>query len=186
MSVPLFALDVDGVLADFVGRLCERMRERASWLPITPADVTTWDLRQCMTPQAYEVSDAVMHEPGFAYSLDVYEGAKELVDACRARGHVVALTAPLTGSPTWDQERRAWLVERLGFSPRDVVFCPSQHKPRFAADVLVEDCPSTLTAWREVHRDSWAFLVERPWTTQAAKLEHVTESIKSYFPRVAP
>lgn len=190
---PLFALDVDGVLADFVGRLCERIRERASWCPIFPHDVVHWELSKCMSSEAFKVAMQVMNEPGFAYSLDVYDGARELVDTARSLGDVVALTAPLTSSPTWIGERTNWLVEKLGFNARDIVFCPSQHKQMFSADVLVEDSSANLEAWRK-HQNSLVgcscvdhpagnFLVRRPWAEKGIPLAEVTERIATYWKR---
>lgn len=162
---PVFALDVDGVLADFVGRMCARMYERAPWLPITPRDITTWELSACMSSEAFALANEVMHEPGFAWHLDAYPGAKELVDGLRKLGHVVALTAPLGGSPTWIDARTRWLEERMGFDRHDIVFCPSKHKHMFACDELVEDNPKTLENWRAMVKSSTAgFLVRRPWT----------------------
>lgn len=171
MTKPLFAVDVDGVLADFVGRLCERIVARASWCPVRPEDIRHWELSKCMSSSAFSVAIAVMNEPGFAYSLDVYPGARELVDTARGLGDVVALTAPLASSPTWIGERTAWLVERLGFAPRDIVFCPSAHKARFSADELIEDSETNLTAWRNNRLSlDRGMLVARPWTHEAERM----------------
>lgn len=181
---PVFAIDVDGVLADFVGRLCERIRERASWCPIQPHDITQWELSKCMSGEAFKVALQVMNEPGFAYSLDVYEGARELVEACRERATVVALTAPLATSPTWVEERKAWLVEKLGFDPKDIVFCPSKHKARFACDELVEDSTENLQAWRLANRTMLGALVARPWTERcpgAQSLEQIAADIRDEY-----
>jgi hypothetical protein len=108
-----------------------------------------------------------MHMSGFAASLRPYEGAIELLAALRAipGARVVALTAPLTRSPTWIPERLHWLAG-MGFDAHDVIFCPGDLKGRFAVDVLIEDRPETVDA---AHPDVTTFLVSRPWTRNACE-----------------
>jgi 5'(3')-deoxyribonucleotidase len=164
----VIAVDVDGVLADFVGGLAAYGAE------LSPEDVTTWDLRKCLSHDQYRAADVVMHMPGFALLLKPYDGAAEFLATLRAipGARVVALTAPLTRSLTWMGERMQWLTG-MGFDPHDVVFCAGDLKGRFAADVLIEDRPDTVKATMCKR----SYLVERPWTRNCGMPVYSLETI---------
>jgi 5'(3')-deoxyribonucleotidase len=162
----LVAIDVDGVLADFVRHLCDAVKADHGH-EVAPCDIRHWDLSKSMSERAHRAACMAMREPGFCYEMPAYVGARACVEELRKVADVVALTSPL-GSSTWIPERLAWLADVCGFRSADVVFCPTKHKAAFAADVLVEDHAGIVADWADRHAQGAAVLIDRAWNRPGA------------------
>lgn len=149
-------LDVDGVLADFVGGLCRALAPHGH--DVLPEDVRAWDLTQALPAPAARCVPKILSNPGFASGLAWYHGAREFLAECRDPWIV---TAPYTKSATWVSERLAWLVPAV--SPHRVIFADGRAKPRVHGDVLIEDNAETAHAWAARHPEGLALVLARPW-----------------------
>lgn len=154
---PIVLLDVDGVLADFLGG-CLRVLRRFG-VDADARHVTTWRIEDALglaAEQRHELMQA-WARPGFCTRLEPYPGAVEGVHELRELARVYPVTAPMWSCPTWEHERREWLVEHFGFDRADVINTHAKH--RVDGDVLVEDRADTLAAWRVARieeRAQWA------------------------------
>lgn len=157
-------LDVDGVLADFVGGLCRDLTARG--FPRTPDDIRHWELRDTLPANELRECHEIMATPGFCHGLPWYEGARDFVRTVRDEHELHILTAPFDGSETWMRERVAWLANDV---PRDRVhFMSGKWKHLVAGDVLVEDHPLNAAAWLDANPRGIAALVDRPWNKPAS------------------
>lgn len=162
-------IDVDGTIADIVTGLEEAFRLRG--VPVPP------DFRHLLgtaaggklLPEPWRtLAPMLLAEPGFAISIPWYEGAADFCQDLIRDGHnVMVLTAPYD-SHTWVAERFEWL--RGIFDHNEVIFCPSDHKRRVRADVLVEDRADIVREWAIHHPKGLAILVDRPWNQDSLGL----------------
>lgn len=177
---PVILVDVDGVLADFPGAVQRSLR--------LTQPLEHWDVKDSLVALGLpsdrvqdltEQYEAATYRRGWCRAIEPYRYAGLFVTQLRKLGRVVALTAPFHGRPYWLQERLDWLQDVLGFSARDVVFCPSDLKPLVDGDYLIEDRPDTLVAWaeRRAANDphmirSGGFLVGQPYNREARVSPH--------------
>ena len=145
---PVFLLDIDGVVADFLSAVRRCVAEVSS----QPITVTQWDFLtelQQLRPVEYRHYRAKSTERGFCGAIPLLPGAASFVEQLRSRYRVVALTMPLAHCPTWESERRQWLRGHVNFDPRDVVF--AFDKMLVGGAVLLDDRPENVRDWAAVH-----------------------------------
>jgi 5'(3')-deoxyribonucleotidase len=159
----LIGVDVDGVVADFVGPVLRHVALRTG-RQLTDSDIARFDMAGALGADAWEsVKRELLSPPGFALGLEPYPGAVQGVRALREMGRVVFVTTPFTGSPTWSFERTEWLMKRLDASRSDIAHLVD--KTLFAGDILVDDAPNQLEAW--VRSGRAAVRMARPWNEGA-------------------
>lgn len=159
-------LDCDGVLADLVGRLCEELALRG--FKKTPEDVKHVQLALSYSAEEMRASHEIMSAPGFCHGLAWYEGAREFVrDLTKHNFETHVVTAPFKTSPTWMNERLAWLAPEV--PSERVHFVAGKYKHLFRGDVLVEDHPTTAHDWLEANPKCIALLIDRPWNRPGAE-----------------
>ncbi len=156
--------DIDGVLADFVGALCEELQARG--FETTPEDVKHWDLAASLSSDEMRAALEVMTTPGFCHGLEWYEGARQFLAALGTLGEVHALTAPLRSASSWVPERLSWLARDLDGDR--VHFVSGKHKHMMRGDVLIEDHPKNAIEWLDAHPRGIAILIDRPWNSPDA------------------
>jgi 5'(3')-deoxyribonucleotidase len=149
-------VDVDGVLADYVGNLCTR------FLPDrNPREFLSYDLDDHLTTAEREVWAAERVKEGFCAGIAWYVGAQAFLHDLRDLHKVVILTARDSRAHHWVRERDEWLA-RAGVRWGDILYCPRDQKHRVQADVLIEDNVDTCNDWARRNRDGHAILVDRP------------------------
>lgn len=165
---PRVLLDVDGPLTNgFTAAACRELRLLQYHHAREEDVVDHWDIFSQFAVRESDV-DRVrerLRRPGVALAFEPREGAREFVDDLRRWAQVVAVTAPLDGSPTWAHERELWLAERLGFDPSEVIQARSKSPVRGGAFVddkcanvqqWAEENPSGLAVLWGVHAPEWA------------------------------
>lgn len=137
-------LDVDGVLADFVGDFL-RVANRISGESYAPEDVKEWDL-SVLYPEVFrkQIFEA-MNEEGFCRYLPKLPGSEEAVKMLRELGKVYAVTAPWVSSKTWCWERTNWLMRHFDFAAEDVLHVTKKHL--IQGDVLIDDRDVNVAKW---------------------------------------
>lgn len=148
----LILLDVDGVVADFIGHLHQECGVKSK--------VREWDLRASLTEDELAKVDAAGAQPGFCSAISWYPGAALFLYELMEVGSVFAVTAPWH-SDTWDSERRLWLKTHL--PAWRVISCAGKAKSIVRGDVLIEDHPGTAAEWLRAHPEGYAVLMDRPW-----------------------
>lgn len=150
-------LDVDGVIADYVGSLCYRhLQDRR------PNDFRSFDLETYLSTHEKQLWEEARLQPGFCGGIAWHNGARIFLHDLREKHEVIFLTARDTKCPHWVAERDEWLAV-AGVDVHDIVYCSSKYKHRFHADILVEDNVETLNRWANWHEEKTGILITRPW-----------------------
>jgi len=140
-------LDVDGVLADFVGAYLDLLNITCG-IKATREQITSFDIGTSLgltDEQAARVKRAIGNEPQLARSLDVYPGAVDGVERLAKVADVYIVTSPWNSNPTWMHDREHWLREWFCIPHSRVVHTSAKHLCR--GDFLVDDKTDTLHKW---------------------------------------
>lgn len=166
MIRPRIILDVDGVVADFVGHTLTLLGELAP--PGGREAFTAWDMVSVMSPEARAVCTHGWRQPGWCASMPTLPDAQNAVDRLSLRADVVWATAPMTHAPHWMHERAGWLERVFAADPRSIVF--THDKAHVWGDVFVDDKPENVDGWADTHRDGFSILwtapYNREWTSR--------------------
>lgn len=145
---PRVLLDVDGVLADFVG----------AYLDILSTEIGVFAKRELITEfdigkslglsrdESARVKRAIGNREQLARKLDVYPGAIEGVARLAEIADVYIVTSPWNSNPTWCHDREHWLREHFGIPHSRVVHTSAKYLCR--GDFLVDDKTDTLGKWQ--------------------------------------
>lgn len=153
-------MDVDGVLADFIGPAIELINLLLG-TSFVREDVDQWNYDKALkltSAQSKQVYEAMAH-PGWCYEQPVIPGSREAVEKLRGFGEVIAVTAPMRGR-TWGGERTEWLMDHLGFKRSEVVITSAKHLVR--GDCLIDDRAENVIGWKAEHLGHAALLWDTP------------------------
>lgn len=152
-------LDVDGVVADFVGHTINVLGDLAP--PGGRDAFTAWDMVSVMSPDARTLAAREWRRQGWCLTMPVLPDAQNAVDRLSLRADVVWATAPMSRAPHWMYERAAWLDRMFAADPDNIVF--AHDKSHVWGDVFVDDKPENVDRWASVHRDGVALLWDAPY-----------------------
>lgn len=147
-------LDVDDVLCNFVGRLCE-MYCRDWDDDVGPEDFKSWNFSQYVRPECGQQLYVYLDMQEFYDGLELVDDAVEGVNELIAMGHDVAFVSALM--PT--SQRAAYLKTewlKRHFPPLPIVLTKAKHLVR--GDVLLDDGLHNLATW-----PGRGVLFSRPW-----------------------
>lgn len=152
-------IDVDGVLADFVGPI---LRAAGSYLE--HHQVTEYEMFDHHMDEA-ERARAIVACGGedFWENLPVIQGAQEGVEEIRAHRPVVFLTQPWHGCSGWYGARLAWLRRHFAASHRELAPLHGSVKHLVDGAALIEDSPVNLTAWSDAHPHRMPVIFDAPY-----------------------
>lgn len=164
----VIAIDVDGVIADFVGLVREELCLPDAWEP------TCWDIaKDNAVIQIHGAKGArdltnALYAAAFTcgaippYASDVAE-LKSIMRRHAQRAEFVFATSPMASNRTWMHDREAWLRAQ-GFEGVPVIH--THRKDLVDADVLLDDKPEHVIAFgRKTGR--LGLLRGRPWNGDA-------------------
>lgn len=144
---PRLLLDIDGVLADFVGPFLDTV-DRVLGKRFQREDVDQWDVCKAigLSPEdGEEITKHYVCSRGWCESMPVFDGAKEGVKRLQEIAEVYFVTSPMKGSIYWMGERTRWMEEHFGVDSKHVVF--TSHKHIIYGDALVDDGVHNLRTW---------------------------------------
>jgi 5'(3')-deoxyribonucleotidase len=165
------AIDVDGVLADFVGAVCTRMG--LSYPSINS------DIRQHLENRLTEY-ESIVSEPSFPESIWRCTGADELIAEAKEYGDYVIPTTVIDvpgAEQDWMDGRLKW-IEKVGLDPSKVVFMSPKQKTLLNVDMLIEDNEWTLTNWMEKQKKKSGLLVGRPWNSGKLTVKQCAKAVR--------
>ena len=157
---PDFLIDVDEVLADFVGPAAEIVAEvlgRPWGLHETADD--NWDMFAKLTDEQKAQVLVKTNAKGFCAGLKPKDGALDFVRSLRRRCNVYAVTSP-QHSPHWVFERTEWLEDFFEFDRNHVVHTDAKFLCR--GDFFLDDNPNHVQRWSERHTPGGYGML---WTT---------------------
>lgn len=144
-------LDVDGVLANFIGRVCE-IASSITGRAHKPEDIKQFSFAAelGLTPEQKREVHGFIEKTGFWRNLEPYPEAIEGVRLLRAMRDVeiTIVTSPWNSCRTWLHEREEWLKQHFDIHHGDVI--PTSKKHMVCGKILVDDKTETLHKWRKV------------------------------------
>lgn len=174
---PIILLDVDGVLADFTGRVLQIGNELTK-CSYTMEDVKEWDVFSLYPKELKRVLVYHICREGFCTRLDVLPGALDGVKQLKEVGHVVAVTSPWWSSKTWMHERMEWLKLHFDIPMRSVIHTAAKELIR--GDIMIDDKPENLLSWGDAQKgQSLSILVDAPYNRSV--VAPVQRSFRSFI-----
>lgn len=136
-------VDVDGVIADFCGKVSEYIEDRFD-IEIDRSKIYS-DVREEADGLWDDSCEAYIRSEGFAQTLDELPGGVEGVKKIMKERDVVFVTSPYDSSPTWCFDRFAWLKERFDITRDDIIFARDK---RFIDGItLIDDRFENVVDW---------------------------------------
>ena len=160
MSSPRVIVDVDGVVADFLGHLLPAIGYEAG-----RETIVDYDIKKFLSLAQQERMDQVLREPSFWQTLPVMSGALEGIDEIRERGHeIVWATSPWLPCAGWESIRRDWLKRHFDVAFQEIVY--TFRKDVLTAEFYIDDRPESVVAWQRAHSRGIAFLYDAPYNAE--------------------
>lgn len=159
------ALDLDGVLLDFVGGICDALRAEYD-SDIEPADIDTWDLHQHLDPIIGKSWWSWMRERNLWPSFPAIDGAIGAVDQLNRDGHYLEI---VTAKPEWaTSEVWKWLGKNQPKVHQVTIVDVTGESKHVAssADLLVDDKIENCTNWCASSVDRNAIVFGQPYNAK--------------------
>lgn len=176
MLRPRVILDVDGVLADFIGHTLALLGDLAP--PGGREAYTSWDMVSVMSPEAKAVCAHGWRKQGWCVRMPVLPDAQNAVDRLSLRADVVYVTAPMVAAPHWMYERSLWLERQFAADPRSVVF--AHDKAHVWGDVFVDDKAENVNEWSAAHPNGVALLWDAPYNQSWIRINRNSRRVTSW------
>lgn len=162
----IILLDCDGVLADLTNYFLAWVELRHDGVKRTAEQCTedSWVPQIC--PRHVEDRFFADAEHGkHCARLPAYPGARDFVDALKAKHEVWACTA--ASSAAWSGQRAEWLERVVGIEARRQIICGRKAKQYIEADALIDDNARNVDEWGLRHGYANALLFDQPWNRKA-------------------
>ncbi len=173
-------LDVDGVLADFVGATLDYLLAKHN-LPLKYADITEWNIVDipAIKPFKKEIHK-VWSGKGFCGGLKVLPGTQEAVALLRRHADIKFATSPMASNPTWIRERNIWLKKNFDAVRSDITHTgkKSDVPGHFFVDDKPDNCVEYAGNVGAVMRDARVFLRLWPYNDKVVITDERIEVIE--------
>lgn len=177
-------VDVDGVLADFTGALCDWLNKKGHAIKRGHHyGVDEFrDYRLTATIPEKVLKDAA-NDPNFVFNVPRFEGAQQFLKDLLAQGHQIDIvTAPWDVGPYHRQAREdfmdamLWKMRNQGL-PVTFDWATAEERVMMPGDLLIDDKFETALAWAKTGRP--CILFDQPWNRDYEPVPHV-QRFKSY------
>lgn len=166
MRIDWIGIDIDGVLADFVGMACRihcRMDVVEHYRECAPGVWDTWR-PMGITEEAFWHA-IHYHAENFWRILPVYPWAQQLVDLCREVAHDrVAFVSTPSRSPFSAAGKLQWIERHFPDFSRRYFFCCDKRQLSGPGRLLIDDSYCNYMDW--VNAGGVAFLWPQPWNVK--------------------
>lgn len=160
VNMAVINIDVDGVVADFTGAALGVMSGMG--FDRTRGMVTEFAMENMLPKQHRQGFLDSLKEPGFCAGISILPGTRFAIQPLLTHGYSVRfVTSPLDDSPTWIEERTAWLAEYFPGLP--VLF--TDNKAEVDGILLIDDHPKHVRAFEDTSRP--AILIDQPYNRDA-------------------
>jgi len=163
MSIPVFAIDMDGVTCQYVHEVFRRWNELHPDTPLHP-DKVTHDFEKVYPEQFYNGLKEIMASEDLFHNLPPEPGCLEALDKIRwaastGKCEAFICTSPPRGMPMGWAGKAHWIIQNLGpwwMNHTMMVY----DKTRANATYLIDDNPDPVN----YHRAPWELIVfDQPW-----------------------
>jgi hypothetical protein len=162
-------IDLDGVLLDFIGPLCDLLNApevlEARWPGglRTPSQFQNYGMEETLSPHEMKLFHQWMDDGTLAKARRWYPGSRSFLAHVQKTAPVVILTA---GGPNdWNKQTKHLIA--LSSKSLELRFSAPDKKSDVEGLTLIEDRPDTATAWA-LSQKRFAILIDRPWNRTAA------------------
>ena len=154
----VIAVDVDGVLRDFITQL--QIQYKIDHPDYEPVPVTAWGLDQFF-PIGRKIWNYAFYERGkeIFENAPAYFGALEFIHNLKKLNHTVIIC---TTQPIYNEEYTAAWLRKNGFEYDGIFF--TKYKGLLKADILLDDAVHNLCEFAEEGGD--AVCMDRPWNQE--------------------
>lgn len=164
----IILLDMDGVIADFVGRSIE-----VAGLPVTSEMINKWDyFDEYMSSK--EFWDKIDNHEGYWENLDPYPWADDLVRTCKSLGTVYYASAPALHHNCCEGKIK-WL-RKHGFmskSKNTYMFGPDKWLMARKGRILIDDSQENIKNFN--YAGGIGYLFPQTWNNGEIKIDRVTD-----------
>jgi 5'(3')-deoxyribonucleotidase len=140
MTKPIIYVDMDGVIANWVGRVLEVMGS-----PLKDHDIDTWDVEGKIGVTREQLWGKIQGAE-FWENLDPYPWFRELWAAVEVHGRPVILSSP-GPAPGAAAGKVAWLHKHLGPDFNDWVLTNRKHYVTKPGQILIDDSDRNCSQW---------------------------------------
>lgn len=159
-------VDMDSTVVDLLGPWLRAYNESYND-DLAISDLHSFRLEGQVRPECGEKILDFLREDGWFRRLGPLPGAIDAVRRLTDRHDVFIVSNPLPSAPYSAGDKRLWLDEHMSFIPHDhVVFTAAKHLLK--ADVLVDDSPSFIRAYRNDWPDAFIAGISYPYNLSVA------------------
>jgi 5'-nucleotidase len=160
---PRTLCDIDGVVCNFVQMFLSAV-EAATGIHADQKDIKTFYVEESLKLNDFQKKNVwdIVNSVGIAARMNPLPGAVEGVKALAKVSDLYFVTAPIDTSPTWDYDRRQWLIKHFGEElGKKVLFTAS--KEVVAGDIFIDDKPENLEEWKKAWPHGICVLWDQPY-----------------------
>jgi 5'(3')-deoxyribonucleotidase len=155
-------IDLDGIAADLLGKWLRVYNEE--WGEnVTPSDIKQWAIHESINPRCGKDIYKMIERPAFFDNLEPLPGAVEAIPLLQQHHKVRIATA--AAGPDSARAKLTWCERVLGISHKDVFLTRKKHW--IEADLLIDDKPEAIRAWRNAKRP-YAATIAYPYNHEIA------------------
>jgi 5'(3')-deoxyribonucleotidase len=158
------ALDVDGVLADFVGASLHWVRSQTGF-GIWPEQITSWEIENFIPKKHRDSLISLWNSKSFCASIPIIGSPQSALLQLREKYIVRCVTSPMKTNRFWKAERELWLKNLLDFKGKDIIFSSKKYEHADMFDMLIDDGAHNVTDWLD-KTSKPSILIDRPWNSQ--------------------
>lgn len=165
-------VDIDNTIADLLGGF---LRDYNAMFgdTLTPDQVTDYDFARVVKPEAVYKMDDVFGRDGFFRGLEPFPGAVETVTGWMKEHEVIFVTAVKPSHVAAYGEKSRWLEEHFGVLKRNQLVFATQTRGLLRADLLVDDKPSNVKAFKKHNPEGKAFCIAYPYNQDLENIADV-------------
>ncbi len=149
------AVDVDGVIADQVPPVLERLNRKYG-LEVTKDQIRRWNEPIADTDIKTEIEESLLDE-SFVLAMEPIEGATDALEQLAAKHKIMIAT---NRDRTADKATREWLSKN-GIHYDSYINTSISGKGAIVGDILIDDYPGNLLAFSSKGR--LGILFDQPW-----------------------
>ena len=171
---PLVLLDVDGILADFIGSVLDIIKKETG-IEFYENNIKTFEMFEDLKTSKYNIKNICykhFKKPKYALKLKLLDGSVQAVERIKELADIHVVTTPMHMNPTWTFEREQWLKKHFNIDYKDITF--TSKKYLLKGDVLIDDNEFNVRSWSKENPNSKAFLWSKSYNEHINDLEKVS------------
>src|SRR3990167_4217964 len=134
-------IDVDGVVADFVGRLLAKLKQKHE-IFVNRWHITHWDFfskpNETFDTKTLTIIWKMFNSSGFVKYLQPIYYSKQKIQELHNQGHsIIWVTAQHKTSKTWCFDRFYWIEKYFGHISNRIIF--TWEKELIGGDIFIDD-----------------------------------------------